>query len=263
MKNRPFVIGHRGAMGYAPENTLASFEMGWKMGVDFLECDVHLSRDKQLVVMHDEALDRTTNGTGLIQNRSWPYIRKLEAGAWFHKRFQGQRPLRLSDCLTWLAHKKTPAANPLKLIVEIKNQSVRYGGIAESVVKALKQKGFIERSVVISYDHVLVRRLKNLCRDLTTGILFRAPLPDLSERIKWTQTDGLFPRLNVLTRSLMGLAHKKKKFVFTWTVNETKDMKKSLHLGVDGITTNYPDKLVKVICGRRGGSLCPPVQKEK
>src|SRR5882762_5874242 len=82
-RGRVWVVGHRGAMGYCPENTLASFERGLELGADWIELDVHLSRDGALVVIHDETVDRTTNGSGLVQEHTLAELKELDAGAWF------------------------------------------------------------------------------------------------------------------------------------------------------------------------------------
>jgi glycerophosphoryl diester phosphodiesterase len=245
VKNRPLVIGHRGAMGHAPENTLASFELGWRMGADALECDVHLSKDRRLVVMHDESLDRTTSGSGLIQDHRWSEIRRLDAGGWFHRRFKGQHPLRLEDLLAWIRGKKARSGQPLKLVVEIKNEPVRYRGIAEAVANALR--GREERVLVISFDHGAVKRVKVLSRKIFTGILFHQPLPDLEARVRWTRSDAVFPRWSLVTPALVRAARRKKWFVGTWTVNDPDAMKKMIRLGVDGAATNFPDRFVKLL----------------
>src|SRR5919197_4354903 len=98
---RPLVVGHRGAMGYAPENTLASFELAVEQGADVVELDVHLSRDGQVVVIHDEQLDRTTDGRGLVGDRTLDELKRLDAGSWFDPRFAGQRIPTLHEVLAW------------------------------------------------------------------------------------------------------------------------------------------------------------------
>ncbi len=249
MENKTMVIGHRGAMGYAPENTSASFELGWRMGADAVECDVHLSKDGRLVVMHDETLDRCTSGTGLIADNRWPRIKGLDAGGWYHRRFKGVHPWRLEDLLSWARDKKTPSGVPLRVVVEIKNEPVRYAGIAEAVVKTLKAARFEARSIVISFDHGVVKRVKRLDRKLFTGILFSKPLPDLQARMSSTGADALFPRHTLITRALLKAAYRKKWFVGTWTVNEAADMKRLVRWGVDAAATNYPDRLAGVVHG--------------
>jgi glycerophosphoryl diester phosphodiesterase len=249
------IIGHRGAMGHAPENTSASFALGLRLGADAVECDVHLSKDGRLVVMHDETLDRCTSGAGRIADRRWAQIRRLDAGGWYHRRFKGLRPWRLEELLSWARDKKTRAGAPLRVVVEIKgaspgvargaakNKPVRYKGIAEAVVKAVQAASLRDRVIVISFDHGVVKRVKRLDTGIFTGILFSRPLPGLAARMAWARADALFPRYTLVTPALLHTARRKGWFVGTWTANEPADMKRLLRLGVDAVATNYPERL--------------------
>src|SRR5215471_15400951 len=111
---RPYVIGHRGAMGHAPENTFASFRKGFELGAPLLELDVHLSADGQLVVIHDETVDRTTNGSGRVADMSTAEIRRLDAGSWFGCAFAGEPVPMLSEVLQWM-HGRVGLVIELKL----------------------------------------------------------------------------------------------------------------------------------------------------
>jgi glycerophosphoryl diester phosphodiesterase len=234
-------------MAYAPENTAPSFEEGWKRGADAVECDVHLSKDGRLVVMHDETLDRCTSGKGFIKDRPWAAIRRLDAGTWFHRKFKGVRPWLLKDLLAWARDKKSKTGAPLQVIVEIKNEPVRYAGIAEAVAALLSKEKFAERATVISFDHGAVKKIKRLNKKVRAGILFSHPLPDLAARMAATGADALFPRYTLVTPSLLKLARRRGWFVGTWTVNEPKDMKRLLRLGVDAVASNVPDRLARFL----------------
>lgn len=244
---RPWVVGHRGAMGHAPENTPASFALGWKMGADALECDVHMSRDKRLVVIHDPRLERTTSGAGLVRVAMWRAIRKLDAGAWFGKKFRGQRVYSLDDLLGWVRRQKSRGGNPLRLLVEIKNKPAPYPGIERAVAAALQRNRMVGRAGVISFDHGAVRRMRALLPGLFTGILFDEPLRNPWARAAWARANSLFPRRNLVTRALTQGAAQRGLFVGTWTVNEAAAMKKMIRLGVDAIATNFPDRLVRLL----------------
>jgi glycerophosphoryl diester phosphodiesterase len=238
-------------MGYGPENTSLSFDLGWRMGADAVECDVHLSQDGALVVIHDEFLDRTTSGRGLVKDNSWSDIRCLDAGSWFHPRFRGLRPWTLDDLIDWMKDKRAPSGDFLKLILEIKNGPVPYKGIAEAVVNLLTQKNFLERTVAISFDHGVMKGMKMLCRPLRTGLLLATPLampfPGLARQMAWAGADGVFPRHSLVTPSLLRTARRHGWFLGTWTANTLVDMKRLIGLGVDAIATNYPDRLVELL----------------
>jgi glycerophosphoryl diester phosphodiesterase len=242
----PIVIGHRGAMGYAPENTLPSFEKGWKMGADGIECDVHLSRDGQLVVIHDPTLDRTTNGKGRVRRHAWREMSRLDAGSWYHRRFRRARLLRLPELLDWLRPKKSPSGLPLKILIEIKNEP-KYPKIAERVVDVLQRKKMVDRAMIISFDHAVVRRVKRLSPELRGGILYHKRLADLTGRLAWTRADAIFPLWKLVTPSLIRLAKEQGRFVGVWTVNKPGEMRRMIRVGVDGIATNYPDRLRRLL----------------
>lgn len=243
----PWIIGHRGAMGHAPENTLISFEKGWRLGADGLECDVHLSRDGRLVVIHDGTLERTTDGRGAVRRMDWGELRRLDAGAWYHPRFRGQRLLRLPDLLEWIRPKRSPGGRPLHLLVEIKSGSPRTPGVARRVVWALRAGGMLRRSWVISFDHDVVREVKRLCPRLPAGLIFHKRLPDLAARLRRAKADGSFPLWKLVNPKLVQRARRGGRFLGVWTVNDAKAMRRMIRLGVDAITTNYPDRLRRIL----------------
>src|SRR5436190_6736475 len=127
-RGRLWVVGHRGAMGYCPENTFASFERGLELGADWIELDVHLSRDGALIVIHDETLDRTTNGHGYVKDHTLAELQQLDAG-------NGERIPTLPEVLDWAKSRKAI------LDIEIKNAPLYYDGIEAKVVDALTTSG--------------------------------------------------------------------------------------------------------------------------
>src|SRR6185295_178724 len=139
-RGRVWVVGHRGAMGYCPENTLASFARALELGADWIELDVHLSRDGELIVIHDEALDRTTNGHGLVQDHTLAELKQLDAGS-------GARLLTLGELLDWARQHDTIVD------IEIKNAPMYYDNIEDKVVNSLRDANMIDQAIVISFDH--------------------------------------------------------------------------------------------------------------
>lgn len=242
-----WIVGHRGAMGHAPENTMASFRLGVEMGVDFVECDVHLSKDGKCVVMHDEKLDRTTNGKGWIKDFSSVEIKKLDAGSWFSKKFSGERPPFLDELLGWAKDQKSRLRLPLGVVIEIKNDKVHYPGIAEKTIRVIKKTGMALRVVLISFDHTVIRRSKEIDPDICAGILFAERLKDPVDKAHQKKADTLFPRRVLINKSLVRQAHENGLGIAPWTVNELSDMKKMIRCGVDAIATNFPDRLAKIL----------------
>src|SRR5207247_1736958 len=124
---RPLIVGHRGAMGYAPENTFASYERAVALGVDAVECDVHLSADGVPVVIHDHTLDRTTDGRGPVRDHTLEQLKRLDAGAWRGAEFAGQRLPTLDELLGWCASR-------VPLPIELKNGPLFYEGLTDRIV---------------------------------------------------------------------------------------------------------------------------------
>ncbi|TAK36232.1 MAG: glycerophosphodiester phosphodiesterase, partial [Chloroflexota bacterium] len=230
------VVGHRGAMGHAPENTMASFTQGLALGADAIELDVQLSRDGALVVIHDATVDRTTSGTGLVKDLSLQELRQLDAGSWFGPQFAGERIPTLGEVLDW-------ARGRTRLIVEIKNGPVYYPGIAERVVACLREHNMLSDAMVISFDHPVVREVKDLEPALRTGVLYVGRVADPVALAARSGADVLMPLAAYVTQDLINLAHAAGLRVSTWTVDQPEEMRRLMTLGVDGIGTNYPDRL--------------------
>lgn len=249
-KNGVLVAGHRGAMGHAPENTRAAFEAGLRLGVGAVECDVHLSKDGQLVVIHDATLDRTTNGQGKVRGKSWKHLRGLDAGAWFGRAFTGEPLWRLEDLLGWAKGKRAQTGGPLQVVVELKTEPSTSEIIVTRTVAVLKKWGMVKRVFLISFDHGAVARAKASCPTLRTGLLLNVLPPNLSHRMSTTRATAIFPRFTLVTDGLMGEAHRRGWFVGTWTVNGRSDMKRLIRLGVNAIASNYPERLVRLLQDR-------------
>lgn len=230
------VVGHRGAMGHAPENTMVSFEMGLALGADWMELDVQLSRDGELVVIHDPTVDRTTNGTGFVRDLSLQELRQLDAGSWFGPEFAGARIVTLSEVLDW-------ARGRTRLIIEIKNGPIFYPGIAERVVACVRDHDMLRDVMVISFDHCAVRQTKDLEPALRTGILYVGRVAEPEILAVQSGAEVLMPLSAYVTEDLVTSAHAAGLGVSTWTVNEPDEMRRLISLGVDGIGTNYPDRL--------------------
>ncbi len=242
-----WIVGHRGAMGHAPENTFSSFDEGRHMGAEFVECDVHLSKDNEIIVMHDESVDRTTNGAGLIKNLKLSQIKKLDAGSWYSKKFKGERVPTLKELLEWARHKTALNKYQMGVAIEIKNEPVNYPAMAEKLVQAVNEAGMGARVVVISFDHDVLKQIKKIDPKIATGILYSEPLKNPIQRAIDVQADALFPRRTLITQSLVQKAHQKGLAVATWTVNEVPEMKRLLACKIDAIATNFPDRLNKII----------------
>ncbi|MCA1643974.1 MAG: glycerophosphodiester phosphodiesterase [Chloroflexi bacterium] len=238
----PFAIGHRGAMGHAPENTMASFRRGWELGAGLLELDVHPSAGGELVVIHDETLDRTTNGHGFIHTLTVEQIKQVDAGAWYDASFAGEHVPLLGEVIDW-------ARGKVGLAVEIKNGPMFYPGIAELVVRELEEREFVDEVLVISFDHQVLHTVKDLNRRLRTGMLYAARLFDPVRAAREVKADAVRPRHDYLAAADVPQLHAAGIAVSPWSVQDEAGMRRVIDMGVDSMGTNFPDRLVRLLEG--------------
>lgn len=234
-RGRVWVVGHRGAMGYCPENTLASFERGLELGADWIELDVHLSRDGALIVIHDESLERTTNGHGLVRDHTLAELKQLDAG-------DGQKIPTLNEVLDWARQRDTIVD------IEIKNAPIYYEGIEQRVVDAVSEAAMTERVIVISFDHAAVQRVIRLEPRIATGVLYECrPLGGGVDLARGANADAVLPHWSYVTRKDVQLAHEADLAVAPWASSDPTVLRHLVECDVDAIGTNHPDILKTVI----------------
>ncbi len=215
-------IGHRGACGHAPENTLASIEQAITLHCAFTEVDIRRTSDDELVLLHDERVDRTTNGRGCVSALTLPDIRKLDAGG-------GQSPPTLDDVLK-------AASGRIGLILELKA-----GGLAYDVCATVRANGFNGPVVYASFLQEELQHVRRVNPNAQTMILFsRLPMNPCAAAAKLHATHvGL--RLDTVTEPLVTALHNDRLVVFAYTANQPAEISKMNVLGVDGIISDFPD----------------------
>lgn len=243
------VIAHRGASGLAPENTLAAFRRAIRDGADWLELDVCASKDGAIVVIHDDTLDRTTDGTGRVDEHTRAALRGLDAGSSFHRRFAGERIPLLREVAT-LAR-----AGAAGLFVEMKPGRHLRGGFERRLVRLLRRERLVEQTFVMSFDHRAVGRVKRMEPRLRCLLLVgdRMPLTKLVRAVRVQRADGVSFGKRCLSRAVLSEFRRRGWTAVVWTVNEAREMRAFLRMGVDGITTNFPGRLVRL---RGSGAAC-------
>jgi glycerophosphoryl diester phosphodiesterase len=247
-KNKlPWVIGHRGAMGHAPENTMTSFEQALALGADMLEFDVRLSKDGVPMIIHDGNLDRTANRSLNVASLDAEDLMQLDAGSWFDLRFAGERIPRLSSLLKWAQSKKTKAKGQLAYFVELKvdGDESRREQLIHAVLKELKVAKALARSVLISFDEPSLILVRKINPAVATGFLYSEFLHDALERAKRLKTNHILPRKDRVTGDLVEEAHAAGLAVVAWTADRLDEFRKLVVWQVDGIATNYPDRLIE------------------
>jgi glycerophosphoryl diester phosphodiesterase len=248
------VIAHQGGRGLRPENTMMAFEHAAALGVDVLEMDLRGSKDGRIVVLHDASVERTTDGRGLVHDLSLGEIEKLDAGyhftdeaGTFPYRGKGVSIPTLDDVLARLPGRR--------LNLEMKDFEPT---LARSLCDALRRFGAAERTLVASFDHEPMVAFRKACAEVATSATFReAFLFYQLQRVRLSSLFGspavafelpeYFGRLRVVAPPFLELARSHNVRVQVWTVNEENDLGRFLDMGVDGILTDYPDRLLRLL----------------
>lgn len=235
------IWGHRGAMAYCPENTIASFEKAVKLGVSGIELDVHLTKDNCLVVCHDEEVNRTTNGKGWIKDMTYNEIRKLDAGSWFDKKFTGLKIPSLIEVFNLYKCKD------IIINVEIKAGSKFYPGIEEKVIKLINKCKLKEKVIVSSFDHRAIVKIKEIDKSIKTGLLYVAALHKPVDYLKKVGADALHPHYLTIDSEVVKSSKKNNIPINTYTVNNMSTVEMLAKYNINAIITNYPDKALEVV----------------
>lgn len=226
------IWGHRGARADAPENTLPAFALALGQGADGVELDVQLTRDDEVVVIHDETLERTTNGHGWVADHSLASLRSLDASAGWAG-FDGVQIPTLAEVLE-LANDSEAVVN-----VELKTDAVPYRGIEERVLAVVDASGMTDRVIFSSFNHHTLRRLHSLGAT-QLGALVSERLVKPWRYLQTVDVPALHPEHRSATLKLVRKCHERGQVVHAWTVNEPKDILRCLRAGVDAIITDVP-----------------------
>jgi glycerophosphoryl diester phosphodiesterase len=233
----PLVGGHRGNPAEHPENTLASFRSAIELGVDMIECDVHLSADGELVVIHDHTLDRTTSGSGLVAERTLAELRALDAG-------DGER-------IPVLAEVCELARGRVGLCVELKQIPIPYPGLEERLIACLDASDMLDHTAVISFHHASVRRLKELEPRLAAGIIEGARPIDPVALMRGAGADIYAPHYGAIDPGLVDEIHRAGGVVGVWTVDDAAAVAWCKACRPDSVFTNRPREILPALVPSR------------
>lgn len=244
MLNKPLNIAHRGASALAPENTIAAFRKALEVGVGGLEFDVHFSKDDVPVIIHDEKLERTTNGHGLVQDLNLAELQTLDAGSWFSTEFAGVSIPTLDQVLDEFH------SSDLVLNIELKNDIFSYPGIEEAVIKRVSERKLEERVIISSFNHNSLAICRKINPAVRTGILY---LTEIFEPWNYARSLGCYsvhPFFFHLQNPEIVYGFREHKLpVYAWTVNEIVDMELMVAVGIEAIITDNPQDLKKILDG--------------
>ncbi len=235
MQKRAFMaIAHRGASEYAPENTFAAYDLALRMGATHIEIDVHLTSDGEVVVIHDDRVDRTTDGSGPVAAHTLAELQALDAGAWFGREFAGQRIPTLDDLLERYGGRA-------HLHIEIKGSTP---GLVERTVALIRKYGVEVHVTITSFLREALAETRRVAPDLSTGWLVGEPTDEIVEQTLAMGLTQLCPRADLVTPELVTRLHDKDLVVRAWGVSDEALMRKVVDAGADGMTVNFPDKLL-------------------
>jgi glycerophosphoryl diester phosphodiesterase len=243
-------IAHRGASSYAPENTFAAFDLAIRMGARHIELDVEATSDGHIVVIHDDTVDRTTDGSGLVTGQTLQALQALDAGSWFGREFAGER-IPLFDAVlrryTGRAHLHT----------EIKGRSTY---LSRRTADLVRQHDMVDQVTITSFQKARLEEIRGYAPELATGWL----LPEVSDvaiaQAHELELRQICPRAPTVTAALVSRLHAEGFVVRAWGVDTEALMRQVVEAGADGMTVNFPDKLLALLAsgpdqpsGRRRG----------
>ncbi|MFB3169577.1 glycerophosphodiester phosphodiesterase family protein [Neobacillus sp. 179-C4.2 HS] len=232
-------VAHRGATGYAPENTIAAFDKGVEMKADYIEIDVQRSKDGELVIIHDNTVDRTTDGTGYVKDLTFEQIRSLDAGSWKGEQFTGEKIPTFDEILDRY-HGKTG------ILIELKSPEL-YPGIEGQVAQKLKERNLDkpqnEKIIIQSFNFESMKITNSLLPKVPIGVLTsnRAHTTEQALKEFSTYADYFNPSYGIVSKELVDQVHSLGMKIQSWTVRSHEAAQFLLDMNVDGIITDYPD----------------------
>lgn len=244
------IYAHRGGSWDAPENTMTAFREAVRQGgVDYLELDLHITRDGKIVVIHDDAVDRTTNGKGKVSEMTLAQIEHLDAGSWFNRKFpEKAKPQfageKIPTLQTVIEFAKTV---PIKLYIETKTVKSARKDFERKVEEVLDEEGFDSFVVVQSFDVESLKRMKAINPNIKTALLVEHLTDETIELAKQISASEVAPNHESVKSLLVRRAHEAGLKVTVWTVDDPAEIKRLQEAGVDGIITNRPEIVKNLI----------------
>ncbi len=255
----PIIIGHRGYRAEYPENTLASFSAAMAAGADMIELDVTFSRDRKVVVIHDDSLNRTTSGFGPVHLATLQDLKLLDAGSWFDSRFTGESLPTLDEVLAL-------AGGDILINVEIKSSAWESGfpedAIERQVVDLITRHGLLHSTLISSFHDGFLAKIANMANHPEIALITdRSAPPHTMDICKRLGVFSWHPHFRSLEQHHIDRCHAQGIHVFPYTVNAVEDILRLIHMGVDGIITDDPGTAISGIQANRMASGSVPPEK--
>ena len=224
-------FAHRGASGDYPENTLLAFEEGIKCGASGIELDVHKTKDNKIVVIHDEDIERTFKGKGLVKDFTLNELKEFNPRKELFKNFKTSKIPTLEEVLN----------------IELKTDEIHYEGIEEDVINLINKYKMNNKVIISSFNPKSIKICKEINEEIKTGLLYYKPMEDVIEFAKSLKADAIHPDLRLVSKELIDEAHKNNLEVNVYTVDAPIYMRKLIEAKADGIFTNYPALLDEIM----------------
>lgn len=235
------IFAHRGSSGTHPENTIAAFEEAIRLGVDGIELDIQLTKDDELVVIHDYTLDRTTDGTGKVRDYTLEEVKAFDAGSKFSPEFTGETIPTFREVLALLQD------TDLELNIEIKNPVKEDTGIEKKMIEELEEYQYIHRSIVSSFNHDSLKRVISLNNELECAILYTKKFENPWEYAAEIGAKALHTYRPETEREQVTEAQQKGFPVRVFTINKEEDMTDFFSAKVAAIFTDYPERAMEIL----------------
>ncbi|WP_342498910.1 glycerophosphodiester phosphodiesterase family protein [Bacillus sp. FSL R5-0820] len=230
-----YIIAHRGSSSAAPENTIAAFDVAVEQGADYIELDVQMTMDQHVVVIHDDTVDRTTNGNGLVKSYTLDQLKKLDAGSWFDQQYTNERIPTLQEILERYSQR-------IGILIEIKHPK-RQIGIEKAVARIINRFSYSRHIIIQSFDVHALQRIKAFAPSLRTALIIKPDAFKLTKRKLTTYSsfaNGLNMKKTMINRWWIDRIHSFGMEVFIWTVKDQKTADRIKKYPIDGVVTDNP-----------------------
>lgn len=234
------IFAHRGSAGTHPENTMAAYIEAERVGAEGLEIDVHFTKDNRLAVIHDDTVDRTTNGSGRVRDHTLAELQKLDAGSWFSSEFHQEKILSLEEVLEWIQK------NNMILNIELKYAALDYVDFEKKVIQAVEAYELVDRVIISSYNHYALKKVKELNPQIECGILYMARLYEPWDYAQTFGAESLHAYAPATDAELIKRATEKNMPVRVYTVNKAEHLYYFIQANCPAIITDFPERALEI-----------------
>ncbi|WP_255294784.1 glycerophosphodiester phosphodiesterase [Bacillus sp. AFS041924] len=229
------IIGHRGAAGNYPENTMVSFMACEDLGADGIELDVHLTKDGEIVVIHDETINRTTNGKGFIKDYTLAELKKFDASFRFKRQFRGCTIPTLKEVFEWAQ------GNNFSINVELKNDKIDYHGLEERVINLIRSYEYENRVALSSFNHKSMLKFHLMAPDIETAVLYNRRSKEPWKLAEDYKARAVHPNYRIISDDQIKKTMENQIAVRPYTINEPEIMKRLFEDDCTAIITDFPE----------------------